>query len=125
MSAQSVVTLNTHAYNPRGVDGGVAKWVNPTNSSGSSVDSLTESVRGPNTNGNTRVQFKLSIPKIATADTACSCVGANLGTAVANIDVLIPGSFTAAERENLQLSIKALVGDAIFVSAVKNLEGSW
>lgn len=125
MSQQSVVTLNTHAYNPRGVSSGIASWVNPTNSNGNGVNSMTESVRGPNGAGITRVRFQLSLPLLATADTACACAGSVLGTASASIDVLIPGSFAAADRENLQLQITALAASTEFVDAVKNLIGAW
>lgn len=125
MANQSNITLNTHVYNPRGLSQGVASWVDPLASSGAAVAALSESVRGPNASGNTRVLFKLTLPKLATEDSACACVGAVLGEALVNIDVLIPGAFTAAERENLQLQITALAASNPFVDAVKNLIGSW
>lgn len=125
MSQQSVVTLNTHAYNPRGVSGGIASWVDSSNSNGSGVNRLTESVRGPNGSGITRVRFQLSLPLLATADTACACAGSVLGTASASVDVLIPGSFQVADRENLQKQITDLAASTEFIDAVKNLTGAW
>lgn len=125
MANQSNITLNTHIYNPRGLSQGVASWVDPLASSGAAVAAVTESVRGPNASGNTRVLFKLTLPKLATEDSACACVGAVLGEAVGNFDILIPGSFTATERENLQLQLTALAASSWFVDAVKNLVGAW
>lgn len=125
MAQQSVVTLNTHAYNPRGVSAGIASWVDPVNSTGSAVTKLTESVRGPNGQGIYRVRFQLSLPVMAAADTVCACKGSVVGTAIASIDVLVPGSFSDTDRTNLQLQITELAASTIFVDAVKNLTGAW
>lgn len=125
MSQQSVLTLNTKAYNPRGVASGIATWVDPAGSSGAAISAVTESVRGPSGQGVTRVQFKLTLPKLASADSACACAGSVLGTAIGTFDIVIPGVFTPTEREDLQLRLTGLAASAIFVNAVKDLEGAW
>lgn len=125
MAVQSNITLNTHVYSPRGVTSGVASWVNASNSSGAAVDVLTESVKGPNATGNTRVMFKLVIPKLAASDSVCACAGSLVGSAIATIDILVPGTFAPADRENLQLEVTALTASQSFIDAVKDLIGSW
>lgn len=125
MATQSNITLNTHVYNPRGLSSGIATWVDPLASSGAGQAAVTQSLKGPNAAGNTRAVFKLVLPKLASEDTSCACAGSVLGTAIATVDVLIPGVFTATDRENLQLQITALAASANFVDAVKNLIGAW
>lgn len=125
MAVQSNITLNTKVYNPRGVSGGIASWVDPANSSGAAIAQVTESVKGPNTSGNTRVHFKLTLPKLAAADSTCACAGSVLGTAIADIDVLVPGTFDLADRTNLQLQVTALAASSFFVDAVKDLVAAW
>lgn len=126
MSAQTNLTLNTKVYTPRGNIGGISKWALAGDSTfGGAISSVTESVRDPSKNGITRVKFKIDVPKAATADSACSCIGESIGTGICNIDVVIPTSFTAAEREDFALRIQGLVASQIFTDAVKDLTGTW
>lgn len=126
MSSQSVLTLNTKAYNPRGNISGVAKWslVGDT-SFGGAISDVTESVRGPSKDGIYRVLFKLNIPKAAGASSSCACEGDTIANALCNVEVVIPSLFSAAERTDLKLRIQSLVADAVFASAVEDLETSW
>jgi hypothetical protein len=127
MAAQGVLTLNTKAYNPRGTQGGISTWQNTGDASfGGATTSVTESVRGPGADGNYRVRFLLTIPKLATADTSCGCIGQTLGKpAKADVTIDVPTVFTAAERDDLRLRIQALVAHAVLTVAVRDLEGSW
>lgn len=127
MSAQANLVLNTKTYSPRGNLNGVAKRVLAGDTTfGGAPSAATSSVRDPSTNGTVyRVKFKLDVPKAATVDSSCSCTGQYVGEAICNIDVSIPMNFTLAERQDLRLRIQALTSDAIFVSAVDELVGSW
>lgn len=127
MPAQTSLTLNTKVYNPRGTQGGISTWQLTGDATfGGASSSVTESVRGPGSDGNTRVRFLLTIPKAATADTSCACIGQLVGKpAKADVTVDVPTAFTAAERDDLRLRIQALVAHAVFTASVKDLEGSW
>lgn len=125
MGQQATVTLNSIAYTPRGRDAnGVAAWHN-TALSAAYPRAVTEAVRGPSANGMHRVSFKLTLPKVASESDECGCIGSLNSTAICNIDVAIPSQFSAAERTDLQLQITALTAHAIFLAAVKDLEGAW
>lgn len=126
MSAQGNLTLNTKVYNPRGKTGDVASWALVGDATyGGAPSSVTESVRGPSKDGVSRVRFKLDVPKAATADSACGCAGSVIATGSADVNIIVPTNFTAAERLDFCLRIQALVANAVFTAAVSNLEGSW
>jgi hypothetical protein len=126
MAAQSSLTLNTKVYVPRGTQQGVSTWALVGDSTyGGATSTVTESVRGPNSSGLTRVQFNVKVPKAATADTACGCTGAILGEGNASIQIVVPSNFTSAERADFCDRIQALVAHAIFDSAVASLEPAW
>lgn len=127
MAAQGNITLNSKVYHPRGKSGDISKWVLTGDTDyGSAASSLTESVRDPSTkDANNRIRFHLDLPLAATADSTCSCTGTILGTASCDIYVVIPQGFTQAQRDDLLARIQDLVADAVFESAVSNLEGSW
>lgn len=126
MAIQASVTLNTKVYNPRGTQNSVSSWALVGDTSfGGAESRLTESVRGPSKDGITRVLFKLTIPKAAETSGSCSCEGDILATAIANIEVVIPARFTAAERTDLRTRIQNLVAHSVFQNAVDSLEGVW
>lgn len=126
MSAQSSLTLNTKVYTPRGTQNGVSTWALAGDTTfGGATSVLTESVRGPLSSGATRSRFLLTVPKVASVDSPCACIGSDIGKGTANVVVDIPSSFTAAERLDLVLRIQAFVASPVFTAAVQNLEGSW
>lgn len=126
MAAQTALVLNTKSYAPRGKTGDVALWMLTGDTSfGGAPSSVTESVRGPTKAGVYRVHFKLDVPKAASADSPCACTGAEIGHAIADINVTIPVGFTAAEKTDLTLRIQGLVANAIFGAATNNQESSW
>lgn len=127
MAAQSAVTLNTKVYNPRGTQGGISTWQNVGDASfGGATTTLTESVRGPGTDGNTRIRFLLTVPKLATADTSCGCIGQQIGKPGKwDLTVDVPSTFTAAERDDFRLRGQALMAHALVTVAVRDLEPSW
>lgn len=126
MSAQGNLTLNTKVYAPRGKTGDVAKWTLAGDTTfGGASSNVTESVRGPSKDGVSRVHFKLDVPKAADASSACACIGQQIGLGIADVNVTVPASFTAAERLDFVLRIQGLIANAVFTAAVQNLEGSW
>lgn len=126
MATQGVLTLNTKPYNPRGVSDGIAKWALVGDTSfGGATSNLTQSVRGPSKDGIVRVQASLQVPKAATADSACGCVGQITGTMAADVIVRIPTSFTLAERQDFVDRLQAYIANAVFDDAVADLEPAW
>ena len=127
MPVQSTLTLNAKAYAPRGkVNGDEAKWVLSGDASfGGATSTVLESVRGPSKDGVTRVRFRLDIPKAASDDSPCGCAGQLLDTGRLDLSLIIPATFTAAERADFTDRVQALVAHAVFTAAGDNLEGSW
>lgn len=126
MPVQSNLTLNTKVYTPRGTSNGISSWALSSDSSfGGAQSDVTESVRGPLSNGTSRVRFTLTLPKTASVDSPCACTGQRVGYGKADIVVDVPTSFTAAERQDFVDRIQSLVASAVFDTAIANLEGSW
>lgn len=127
MAAQSNLTLNTKVYSPRGKSAGdIASWALAGDATfGGATSIVTERVAGPSKEGVTRVTFKLTLPKAAAADSTCACVGEEIARGIANIEMVIPAAFTAAERADFTLRVQGLVANAIFTAAATNLEGAW
>lgn len=126
MAAQSSITLNTKVYVPRGTSAGISTWALAGDATfGGATSLVTESVRGPNTNGITRVLFGVKVPKAATTDTACGCAGTTISQSDSRFEITVPQNFTAAERLDLCERLQALVAHAVFQSAVENLEPAW
>jgi acyl-coenzyme A thioesterase PaaI-like protein len=126
MPAQASITLNTKIYTPRGTQQGVSTWALAGDATfGGAVSTLTESVRGPLANGNYRTRWVLTVPKIATADSACACTGGTLGQAKADVTIDFPTSFTAAERQDFVDRWQAAVATSVFDVSVATPEGSW
>jgi hypothetical protein len=126
MPAQANITLNTKVYTPRGTQQGISTWALAGDASfGGAQSTVTESVRGPLTNGNYRTRWVVSAPKMATTDTACACIGQVLGTGKADIVIDIPSNFTAAERQDFVDRLQALVALTVFDVSVATPEGSW
>jgi len=122
MSAQANVTLNTVVYVPTGLQSGLASWVNRADGTPGAFSLLTESVQSPSATGKVfRAQFKLSVPIVATASTACSCAGDVLRTGNVEVTFLLPNTSTTAERTDLYLRFKDLVASGIFSDAIENL----
>lgn len=126
MAVQSALTLNTKVYNPRGVGDGIAKWALVGDASfGGASSTVTTSIRGPSKDGIYRVRLTLSVPKAATADSACACVGQTLGTLNGSVELIIPAAFSAAERQDYADRMQGLIANALFDALVANLEPSW
>lgn len=126
MPSQSTLTLNTKAYAPRGKSGDIATWALAGDTTfGGATSTVTESVRGPSKDGVTRIRFKLDVPKAASENSSCACIGQNIGTGIATVELVIPSGFTATERADFTDRIQGLVANAVFTAAGDHLEGSW
>lgn len=126
MPAQSSITLNTKVYTPRGTSQGISSWALAGDATfGGAPSTVSESVRGPLSDGQYRTQWKVIIPKATTVDTACACAGSIIGTAKADIVLSFPSAFTAAERQDFVDRIQALVALSVFDVSVATPEGSW
>lgn len=126
MAAQSNVTLNTKVYAPRGNVGGIATWKLQGDSTfGGAVSTLTQSLGEPSKEGVQRARIRLLIPKAATADSTCACVGTVLSTGTFDGTFIIPSNFTAAERADFCARVKDAFADAITTALVGSLEPAW
>ena len=126
MPVQASITLNTKVYTPRGTSDGISTWALVGDTTfGGAASSVTESVRGPLTDGKYRTRWVVTLPKAASADSPCACTGQSLGQGKADIVIDIPSSFTAAERQDFVDRIQALVALSVFDVSVSTPEGSW
>lgn len=127
MPAQTALVLNTKSYAPRGKNSGdIASWALVGDTSfGGATSTVSERVIGPDSNGNYRISFKLILPKAATADSPCGCVGSITSQGYLDIVAHVPQGFTVAERDDFTKRAQSLVASAIYTAAQTNLEGSW
>lgn len=126
MPAQASITLNSKVYTPRGTSNGISSWALAGDTTfGGATSTVTESVRGPLTNGNNRTRWVIEAPKAASEDTACACTGSLVGKAKADIVIDVPTSFTSAERQDFVDRLQALIALSVFDVSVSTPEGSW
>lgn len=126
MAAQGSITLNTKVYTPRGTSNGISSWALVSDSTfGGATSLLSQSVRGPSKDGIYRIRDTFSVPKAATADSACACTGAQLGEAHADIQIRMPQVFTAAERQDFVDRLQAFVASSVFDASIASLEPAW
>lgn len=126
MPVSGTMTLNTKVYSPRGTSDGISTWALVGDSTfGGATSLLTESVRGPLSDGKYRTRWVLTIPKAASTDSSCACTGQTLGTAKVDITIDIPSVLTAAERQDFVDRIQSLVALSVFDVSVATPEGSW
>lgn len=122
MSQQAAVTLNTVVYSPAGLLAGVAKWINRTGGILAGFSILTQRYREPTTGAQTKIDFNISIPVLATADSTCACEGSLLRTNSASVSFWVAGTSTLAERTDLYLRVKDLIATSLVSDAVENLD---
>jgi hypothetical protein len=126
MPAQGSLTLNTKVYTPRGTQNGISTWALAGDTTfGGALSTVTESVRGPLSDGSTVTRWVVTVPKAAAADTACACIGAIVGTAKADVKITVPTGMTLAERQDFVDRLQALVALTVFDVSVSTPEGSW
>lgn len=122
MGQQASVTLNTVVYSPAGLKSGIATWISRVGGVLAGFSKLTQSYKDPTTGTQTKIDFNLSIPVLATADSTCGCEGDLIRTNSAVISFWVAGTSTLAERTDLYLRVKDLVASSMLISAVENLD---
>lgn len=126
MSQQASITLNSVVYVPAGVNNGIATWMNRTAGVIGGFSPLTEKFSTPTAaSTQTKVEFRLSIPVVATADDSCACIGDVLRTSSASISFWLNQNSTLAERTDLYNRMVALMADAVVSNGVKNLDPAY
>lgn len=122
MAAFVNLTLNTKVYTPTSYTGGIAKWIHrPTSGIAAAYSSATQHVRAA-ASGTMHTQHKLTIPVVATADSACSCEGSVLRTAWVDIQTSTAATSTAAERLELYNQLTDFVASDAFKKAMVDNE---
>lgn len=122
MSQQASVNLNTVVYSPAGLRAGVATWISRVGGVLAGFSKLTQSYKDPTTGTQTKIDFNLSIPVLATADSTCACEGEVLRTNSVVISFWVAGTSTLEERTDLYLRAKDLIANSMLISAVENLD---
>lgn len=127
MPVQASMTLNAKAYLPRGRDpDGSSLWALVGDTTfGGATSQVKESVRGPSKDGIWRVRWTLDVPKAATDDSSCACIGQEIGRGFADIQIRVPATFTTAERQDFVDRLQAMVATSVFDVSTSALEGSW
>lgn len=126
MPAMGSLTLNTKVYTPRGTENGVASWALVGDTSfGGGLATVTESVRGPLSDGSYRTRWTMTFDKLATADSPCACVGSTLGKTKVDVVVTSSQALTAAERQDVADRFQALTALSVFEVSIATPEGSW
>lgn len=122
MGQQASVTLNTVVYTAAGVKAGVANWISRAGGILAGFSLLKQQFREPVSGTQTKIDFNLSVPVLATTDSACGCAGTLMRTNSVTISVWVAGTSTLAERTDLYLRLKDLVATSMFSDAVENLD---
>lgn len=126
MPVAASITLNTKVYTPRGTDQGITSWVLSGDTTfGGGLSTVSESVRGPSKDGIWRTRWTFAVPKLASVDSTCACVGQEIGQGYADIQIRIPTAFSSAERQDFVDRLQALVALSVFDASVSGPEGSW
>lgn len=121
MAIASVV-LNTKTYAVESDQNGIITWSETSGGIPTGFSKLTMALRQPAKAGSPfRLDLRLSLPVVATADSACSCTGSVLRHEDARILVEIPDSGSTAERTDFGLRLKDLLADTQVQAALATL----
>jgi hypothetical protein len=126
MGQQANVTLNTFVYVPAGTSAGVTSWVyRPASGFGASFSKLTSKYADPKSGTQIKIDFLLSVPVVLAADTGFEPAGTLQRTSSATLSFWVSEDSTVAERTDLYLRVKDLVGSAMVIAAVENLDPAY
>lgn len=126
MPVQTALTLNAVVYGPRGTQNGVTSWVKSGDTPmGGSTSNVSQSLRGPLSDGEHRVRVVLRSPITATVDSPCACAGTPLGLLEFDGVMKLPSMATPAQRQDFRKRIKDYFASAEFTALLDNLEGAW
>jgi len=125
MADQAAVTLNTVVYSPAGVKSGVALWLSRVGGIVAGFSKLSQIYKDPTTGTQTKIDFQIDVPVLATADSACACEGSLLRTNSVKLSFWVASTSTLAERTDLYLRAKDLVANALVSGSVENLDPAY
>lgn len=116
------LTLNTKTYTFMSDTQGVITWLETSGGVPTGFSSATATIRSPNKAGSPyRAEWRLDLPVVATADSACSCTGTVLRDEAVRVVVEIPDSGTTSERTDFALRLKDLVASSQFQTMLISL----
>lgn len=116
------ITLNTKVYSGIGFNQNGQSVLKETSGGYPSAFSyLTDKVNGGTGKNDSTVKWNLSIPVVSTAVDGAVAPGTVLRTYFARIEVQVPASSTAAERDDLYARLLDLVESAQFTASIKQL----
>lgn len=113
------ITLNTKVYTGQGVVNALATWLNTATGVFASFAFVKARVN-PSDPKFVRIKWTGNLPTVATADSACACVGEVLYFSDFEITVRCARSSSTAERTDLALRMKDLVATTEFQSSIIN-----
>lgn len=126
MPAMAAITLNGVVYNPAGVAGDIARWVDRSSGVATGWNTLDEGVIRTNSKErNYRVTWNMKSPVVATESSECVCAGDILRQGVLSVVGTFNPTSTTAERQEILDRLDDLVASSAFRNSILNLEGSW
>lgn len=126
MGQQASITLNSVVYSPAGVNKGIATWMNRSAGVQGGFSPLTQKFSSATSaTTQTKVEFRLVVPVVATTDDQCSCAGDVLRSNSAALSFWLSPKDTLAERTDLLNRIKALILDPVVSDAILNLDPAY
>lgn len=117
------ITINTKPYSYSGMDSDQKSvYFNRPAGAASGWSRLLAKVTTALTKGGTsKVEWKLKVPVIADAASACSCPGETLRESTVTISIVASNTATSAELLDIALRIKDLAASTEFQSSVSSL----
>lgn len=115
----SNITLNTKVYVGSGLMNGLANFIERSAAVAAGFSKLASSLR---IDAKIRGKWTLDLPIVATADSACSCIGEVLRSGDVTVAFRMDLGMTTAERTDLADRLKDLVTSAQFRASIINLE---
>ena len=115
----SNIVLNTLTYVGTGILNGISQWWERSKSLVNAFSLLTNRISyNPS---KTVVAWKLTVPVVREADSACGCAGEVVRTTIADIVIRFDRNATAAERLDVKERIEDLVASTQFASSITDL----
>lgn len=117
------ITLNAKAYNFAGFNQRSQSVYKYTGGGlPSSFSYLTSKVNTENSKaGQSRSEWRLSVPHVAAEASSCACPGTTLGTDYISVQVDISSITSAAERTDLWTRLRDLIASPEFKASIEGL----
>lgn len=117
------IVLNTKTYSFRGflAPNSISSYLETSGGVPSSFSNLTCKVEDGGSKGNTKVRWKLKVPTVETASSACACPGDVLMDDYVDLVITLSPNTTAAKRTDILTRLQELVLKAEFTASVNSL----